>query len=226
MSPRSRLRELTNTEGDLLMKTTTVLASAISTCLLAGSVMAQDTDTRNMDRTRTPTGQSATMDEHSRDRTADASGMRRSKMDSKEFVKKAGAAGAAEVEAGQLGAQKATDPEVKAYAQKMVADHTQANKELMAAAKAKNLEVPTEPDLMHKGMMAKFEHQKADADFDHDFMQQMVRDHEAVVELFQQASTDQNVDADFRALAKKTLPTLQEHLKEAKRLESKLAKVQ
>jgi putative membrane protein len=222
------MSELTNIEGDLLMKKVTALATAISACLLASSMsMAQDSDPRNMDRTRTPaTGQSATLDESSRDRTADASGMRRSKMDSKEFVKKAGAAGAAEVEAGELGVKKATDPEVKAYAQKMVADHTQANKELMAAAKAKNLEVPTAPDLMHKGMMTKFEHQKADADFDHDFMQQMVRDHEAVVELFQNAATDQNVDAEFRALAKKTLPTLQQHLQEAKRLEAKLAKAQ
>lgn len=200
------------------MTKTTLIASAVSTCLLAGSMaMAQQPDTsRSVD-------DRATME---RERTADATTMRRSKMDSQEFVKKAGAAGAAEVEAGKLGAEKATDPEVKAYAQKMVTDHTKANKELMAAAKSKNLEVPTEPDLMHKGMMKKFDMQKADADFDHDFMQQMVRDHEATVELFQNASTDTGVDAEFRALAKKTLPTLEAHLQEAKRLEAKLAKRQ
>lgn len=208
------------------MKKVTALAAAISACLLAGSMAtAQQTDptaTRDTDTTTDRAGQGVTTDETRNQRTADASGMRRSKMDSKEFAKKAGAAGAAEVEAGKLGAEKATNPEVKAYAQKMVADHTKANKELMAAAKSKNIEVPTEPDLLHKGMMEKFERQKADADFDHDFMQQMVRDHEAVVELFQNASTDTNVDAEFRSLAKKTLPTLQEHLKEAKRLEAKL----
>lgn len=198
------------------MKHVTALAAAISTCLLTGSMaMAQETDS-----TTHRAGQADTT------RTADASGMRKSKMDSQEFVKKAGVAGAAEVEAGKLGAQKATSPEVKAYAQKMVTDHTKANKELMAAAKAKNLDVPTEPDMMHKGMMEKFERQDADADFDHDFMQQMVRDHEAVVELFQNASTDQNVDPDLRAWAKKTLPALQGHLKEAQQLEGKLGKKQ
>lgn len=201
------------------MKHVNALAAAISACLLTGSMaMAQDTGTTGT------AGQADTRGETTR--TADASGMRRSKMDSEEFVKKAGAAGAAEVEAGKLGAQKATSPEVKAYAQKMVTDHTKANKELMAAAKAKNLEVPTEPDMMHKGMMEKFERQDADADFDHDFMQQMVRDHEAVVELFQNASTDQNVDPELRAWAKKTLPALQGHLKEAQQLEGKLAKKQ
>jgi putative membrane protein len=141
-----------------------------------------------------------------------------------EFAKKAGAGGAAEVEMGKLGSQKATNAEVKAFAQKMVTDHTKANKELMAAAKAKGVEVPTEPDMIHKGMAEKFEHQSADADFNHDFMQQMVRDHEATVELFQTAANDTTLDPEFRALAKKTLPTLEQHLKDAQKLEAKLAK--
>ena len=204
------------------MKHVTVLAAAISACLLTGSMaLAQETGTT------TTRQEGETRDEASRtQRTADASGMRRSKMDTAEFVKKAGVAGVAEVEAGKLGAQKATSPEVKAYAQQMVTDHTKANKELMAAAKSKNLEVPTEPDMLHKGMMEKFERQEADADFDHDFMQQMVRDHEAVIELYQNASTDQNVDPELRSLAKKTLPTLQSHLKHAQELEGKLDKKQ
>ncbi len=141
-----------------------------------------------------------------------------------DFAEKAGAAGATEVEMGKLGAQKATNAEVKAYAQKMVADHTKSNKELMAAAKSKGLEVPTEPDLMHKGMKKKFEAQGADADFDHDFMEQMVKDHEATVELFETAANDTTLDPDMRALAKKTLPTLKQHLAEAKTLEAKIAK--
>jgi putative membrane protein len=195
--------------------------TAIGVCCLSGAVaMAQDTGT-TVPTDRTTTG--TTSDTMRNQRTADASGMQRSKLTSAEFVKKAGVAGLAEVEAGKLGSQKATTPEVKAFAQKMVTDHTKANKELMAAAKAKNLEVPTEADLMHKGMMEKFEHQKADADFDHDFMQQMVRDHEKVVDLFQTASTDMNVDADLRSWAKQTLPHLQSHLKDAKALEAKLA---
>jgi putative membrane protein len=203
------------------MKKVTSIAAAISACCLAGSFAMAQQDTTP---TRPANTSTDTMPQNQR--TADASGTQRSTMDSAEFVKKAGAAGAAEVAAGKLGSQKATNPEVKAYAQKMVTDHTKANKELMASAKAKNLEVPTEPDMMHKAAMEKFELQKADADFDHDFMQQMVRDHEKVVELFQQASTDQGVDADLRGWAKKTLPHLQEHLKEAKTLESKLAKNQ
>lgn len=139
-----------------------------------------------------------------------------------DFVKKAGEAGAAEVAMGKLGASKATSADVKAFAQRMVKDHTKANQELMAAAKTKGLKVPAEPGLMHKGMKEKFERQSADKDFDHDFMQQMVRDHEATVELFRTASGDKTLDPDLRALAKKTLPTLEEHLADAKKLESRL----
>jgi putative membrane protein len=114
-----------------------------------------------------------------------------------EFVKKAGAAGMAEVEMGTLGAQKATNADVKAFAKQMVSDHTKANKELATVAQAKNLEVPSSPDMMHKGMMKKLESQSADKDFDRDFMQQMVKDHKAV---------------------------LQQHMKDAQALETKLAK--
>lgn len=146
------------------------------------------------------------------------------KISAEDFVKKAGEAGAAEVAMGKLGAAKATDTEVKAFAQHMVKDHTKANQELMTAAKSKALKVPTEPGAMHKGMKEKFERQSADAEFNHDFMQQMVKDHESAVELFRTASADTTLDPDLRALAKKTLPTLEEHLAEAQKLASKLDK--
>ena len=127
---------------------------------------------------------------------------------------------------GKLGAAKATDTDVKAFAQHMVKDHTKANQELMATAKPKGLQVPTEPGVMHNGMTEKFEHQSADADFNHDFMQQMLKDHESAVKLFRTASADTTLDPDLRALAKKTLPTLEEHLADAQKLESKLGKAE
>src|SRR5262245_31263559 len=69
-----------------------------------------------------------------------------------DFVKKAGQGSATEVAMGQLAMQKATNPQVRAFAQEMVADHTKANKQLMAAAKAKGIEVPDKPDMMHRAV--------------------------------------------------------------------------
>jgi putative membrane protein len=157
-------------------------------------------------------------------RTASADRRSDTKVTAREFVKKAGAAGVAEVEMGRLGSQKATNADVKAFAARMVAEHTKANKELAATAQAKGLEVPTAPDMMQKVMMQKFEGQSADKDFDHGFMQQMVKDHKAVVQLFGTAANDESLDPDLRALAQKTLPVLQQHMKDAQALETKLAK--
>lgn len=201
---------------------TTLLIAAFG---MASAVATAQQSTTNSNRTTGGGVQPAQSDAAS-ERMGEHAGdhKRGEKISAAEFAKKAGAAGAAEVEMGKLGAQKATDADVKAYAQKMVADHTKANKELMSAAKAKNLEVPTEPDMMHKGMMEKFERQSADKDFNHDYMQQMVRDHKKVVELFQSASQDTTLDPEMRALAKKTLPTLEQHLADAQKLEAKLAK--
>jgi putative membrane protein len=156
-------------------------------------------------------------------RTAEAS-EKHEKLSSPEFVKKAAAAGHAEVKMGKVGVEKATDPEVKAYAQRMVTDHTKANTELATLAKTKNLEVPDSPDMMHKVMGEKFEHQKSGEEFDHDFMKQMVKDHKKAVELYEAASSDKSIDPELNALAKRTLPTLKEHLKQAEALEAKLDK--
>ena len=146
-----------------------------------------------------------------------------SKVSAADFVKHAGAAGLAEVEMGKLGEKKATNPQVKTFAQKMVADHSKANDQLKSIVAAKGLEVPGSAGMMNKAVMEKFEHQDADKDFDHDFMQKMVKDHEAAVELFEKAANDASLDPDLRTFAKKTLPTLRGHLKDAQALEGKVS---
>jgi putative membrane protein len=148
----------------------------------------------------------------------DASSM---KVTTPQFVKKAGASGLAEVELGKLGSQKATNPEVKAFAEHMVTDHSAANEELAAAAKSKGLEVPMAPESKHKAALEKLQEKSAD-DFDEEFMEQMVKDHKEAVALFEAVSKNDKVDPDMRALAARTLPKLQEHLKEAQALERKL----
>jgi putative membrane protein len=138
-----------------------------------------------------------------------------------EFIAKAGAGGLAEVEMGELGAKKATNGQVKAFAKRIVTDHTKANEELRAAAKGKG-PVPSSRDPMHKAMMDKFHQQEAGKEFDRDYMEQMVKDHKTDVDLFETAADDPKLDAELRAYAKKTLPTLREHLSQAQTIESKL----
>jgi putative membrane protein len=145
------------------------------------------------------------------------------KVSASEFVEHAASDGLAEVEMGKLASQKASDPELKAFAARLVTDHSKANDELKAIATVKNLEIPKSPGMTHKASMEKFQHHSGGKDFDEDFAKAMVKDHQDAIELFEKAAGDASMDADLRDFAKKTLPTLRGHLKSAQGLESKLS---
>ncbi|HEU4889620.1 MAG TPA: DUF4142 domain-containing protein [Thermoanaerobaculia bacterium] len=132
----------------------------------------------------------------------------------KEFVAMAGMGGLAEVQMGNLALQKASSADVKAFAQRMVTDHSKANAELAQFATAKGLALPTE---LADAPKAGYEHLNglSGAEFDKAYMQHMVEDHEKDVAEFDKASTSAT-DADLKAWAGKTLPTLKEHLELAK----------
>ena len=140
-----------------------------------------------------------------------------------EFVEKAGAGGQAEVEMGELGVQKASSGQVKAFAKQIVTDHTRANEQLTTVLKGKGLEVPSSRGEMHKAMMEKLQQEKAGKDFDRSYMEHMVTDHKSDIELFETAADDKKLDPELRAYAKMVLPTLREHLKQAQTIASKLS---
>ena len=76
---------------------------------------------------------------------------------------------------------------------------------------------------MHKATVEKFQQQDAGKNFDRDYMEQMIEDHKADVELFETAADDEKLDLDLRSYAKRTLPTLRDHLSQAQTIHSKLA---
>lgn len=140
--------------------------------------------------------------------------------DDKEFVMKAGMGGLAEVQMGNLALQKASNADVKAFAQRMVTDHGTANSELQMLATNKGVAVPAELDGAHKGGL---EHLTAlsGAEFDKAYMQHMVDDHQKAVADFQKASQGTG-DTDVKGWASTKLPTLQDHLRQAQEIAGKL----
>lgn len=141
----------------------------------------------------------------------------------KQFVDGAGTSGLEEVEMGELGVQKASSGQVKAFAKRIVADHTKANQELQSAIKGKGVQVPASRTDSHKAMMEKFRQQDEGKNFDRDYIAQMVDDLKADVELFETAADNEKLDIDLRGYAKRVLPTLREHLKQAQTIQSELA---
>jgi putative membrane protein len=130
------------------------------------------------------------------------------------FVKKAAAAGMAEVAMARLGQEKAEHADVKAFAAKLEKDHSAANAELkdLAAQKKIMLAEPAGHGPGH-AKLAKL----SGAAFDRAFVAAMVEEHQKDVKAFEKASSGA-ADSDVKAFAAKTLPTLKEHLQTVQEL--------
>lgn len=117
----------------------------------------------------------------------------------------------AEIETGKLALQKSQNDQVKSYAQKMIDDHTQAQKELEQLAQQKGVTLPTETDMKHKAAakaLSALEGEK----FDKMYMNQVgVMDHKNTHRLLTKAQKDSK-DPDLKALAAKMTPTVDGHL--------------
>ena len=131
----------------------------------------------------------------------------------KKFVEEAAIGGMAEVQMGNLAQQKAASDQVRQFGMRMVQDHTKANDELKQVASNKGLQIPTALDKKHQKLMDELS-KKTGADFDKDYMSHMVDDHKKDVSDFKKEAQG-GKDADVKAFAAKTLPTLQEHLQMA-----------
>jgi len=91
-----------------------------------------------------------------------------------------GMAGNAEVQLGQLAAQHAANPDVKAFGEMMVKDHTKAGEELKPIAQKLGVTLPTELDAKHKALAANLSKLQGAA-FDRQYMTAMVQGHTEVL---------------------------------------------
>jgi len=138
---------------------------------------------------------------------------------SDQFMTEAAQGGMMEIALGKLAATKSQNPEIKAFGQRMVADHGKAGEELKAIAAKKKITLPTE--------MAGGAKETADrlsklsgAEFDKEYVKLMVDDHNEDLEAFedQQDSTD----ADLKAFADKYTPIIKSHYDTIKAISDKM----
>lgn len=172
---------------------------------LAGSAMARDQDNSG---TSPATGMSTTSTK------ATSTMANRDAM----FVKQAAAGNLAEIKMGQIALDKSASADVKQFAQRLVADHTKANDQLMTLAQQKQVTLPTEP--MAKDRKAATHLQsKSSASFDKAWTAAMVKDHKKDVSTYTRESMHAK-DADVRQYATATLPVLKTHLQMAEQLKT------
>ncbi len=142
------------------------------------------------------------------------------KKDADAFLKEAARSGMKEVELSSLALQRASHPEVRDFAQRMIEDHGRVNQEVQALAERKRVRLPD------RGVDASAvgDHRLAERsgrEFDREYMRLNVEEHEKAVELFRKQAQE-GKDADVRAFAGRTLPALQEHLETARNLRDRV----
>jgi putative membrane protein len=133
------------------------------------------------------------------------------------FFKNAGHSGLAEVELSKLAVQRAGSPKVKAFAQKMVEEHTRVNEELEGLKGGdktypRATQLPPEADKQLDAL-----ERMNGTDFDKAYMKIMVADHEEAVAQFS-AEIEKGSNEEMKAFARKTLPVLKRHLEMARSL--------
>ena len=187
--------------------------------LLAAAATAGTGGAQNTNSGKTETGTSANANAKAANANANRGA---AKMSSDEkFAMEAAMGGMAEVELGRVAAQKGASDEVRQFGQRMVDDHSKANQDLMQVASAKGWALPTALDAKHQADVQKLSALSGDK-FDKTYVDMMLKDHKKDVPEFQKESAG-GADADVKAFAARTTPTLQDHLQMIQRIHDKMA---
>ena len=140
--------------------------------------------------------------------------------DDKKFLATAAQSDVNEIKLSQLAQQKATNPAVKAFANKMVTEHKKMSASMTPFAESWGVAAPGDMDDDHKK-----EYQKLNglsgADFDKEYIDQMVSDHTKALDAFTDEAKDTK-DAKFKAVVLKGKTMVAAHKNMAYDLKKKL----
>lgn len=139
----------------------------------------------------------------------------------RDFLSSAAQVDIAEVQFAKLAERKAQDPEVKALALHMSREHSKNLSALEKLAAKQNMKLPQKLDPEPQKVHDKLE-KLSGKDFDQEYVHASVECHKRGVDLFDYTSRSEE-NPDFRTFAANMLPGLQEHLRNAQKIESKLA---
>ena len=135
------------------------------------------------------------------------------------FYKKVAEGGIFEVDTGNQAEKTSNNQQIKDFGAMLVKDHTAANGQLKSLAASKNISLPTTASVGQMAQKAKLDVLTGDA-YDKSFVTTQIKAHVRTIALFKKESTA-GQDADARAFATETLPTLHKHLKEARAIAAK-----
>ena len=135
------------------------------------------------------------------------------------FAQELKSSGQFEIESSQLALKISSNDDIKKFAQKMIDDHTAADKKLAQTLKQANLPEPKYGmDEETRGLVSQLA-ALTGTTFDRDYVRDQIQGYEKAVELLAAYSKGGDNDA-LKQLASTLLPTINEHLQMAKALRS------
>jgi putative membrane protein len=185
-----------------------MLAAGLAAGLALSMTAAQAQSTNMNANPKSPAANSPAMNNNANNNANKAD------KDSQSFIKTAIEGNIGEVDAGKLAQEKGKSDAVKQFGAMLVKDHSAANEKAKQVAGQLGVDPPTGSKMSAKATYLKLKVLSGDS-FDRSFASSMVSDHQADIKDYQKASAKNDAAG---AYAKETLPTLQEHLKEAQSL--------
>jgi len=137
-----------------------------------------------------------------------------------EFIGKAIDGNLAGINLSQLAKRVSSNDDVKKFADQLIADHEKMDKGVLDLANKKKVAVATGLSPQQREALAKLS-RLSGKDFDREYVDIMVKDHEEAVKMFERCEKDTKDEA-VKKLCEDALPKLRDHLKEAKSLQDKL----
>ena len=131
-------------------------------------------------------------------------------MQDKDFVRGALEGGMAEVQFGQLAAQKASSDDVKQFGQRMVTDHTKLDDQMKQVAKQLDVKDPTKLSKKDRELLDKLQGLSG-TQFDDTYIDAMVKDHRKDLEDFK-AEAQQTQDPAVKQAAQQGEQVIDTHL--------------
>ena len=136
------------------------------------------------------------------------------------------AANQVDIDAGNLAKERATDPRVKEFAQRMITDHSgvnQAASDLVGKLGVTPEPNPTSQQLTSDGEAKLAELQgQSGAAFDRAYIANEVAYHQAVLDAIDQTLIPSAQNGELKALLEQTRPAVQAHLDHARQLQTSL----
>ena len=137
------------------------------------------------------------------------------------FVRAAATSDLYEMEASRLAGQRSQNAEVKRFAERMLRDHGKTTDELKAMLPqlqgVSAQQMTADLDQQHRALVQQLQGVQG-AEFDRVFARQQVQSHQAAVDLFR-GYAQSGDDERLKRWASQTLPSLEEHLREAQQLQ-------